>query len=146
METKRCAVCGQTKSVSEFYKHHTKGYQNTCIPCRKEYNKEHYKKDKDKYIARAKERNLIQKKKAHGFILSYLEENHCVVCGETDPVVLDFDHVNPKNKGFTISQGVRRGKNIEVLKKEIERCQVLCANCHRRKTAKENNWYSCLDQ
>ena len=145
MASKKCADCGILKPTSDFYKHHSKGYQNVCIPCRKKYNREHYKKDKDKYVARAKERNLAQKKKIYSFILSYLEDNPCVVCGEGDPVVLDFDHIDPKAKGFTISQGIRQRKKLEVIKKEMEKCQVLCANCHRRKTAKENNWYSCLD-
>lgn len=73
------------------------------------------------------------------FILDYLKNNSCVACGESDVVVLEFDHI--KDKTYNISHMVGSCKKIQDIILEIQKCQVLCSNCHRRKTAKEFNWY-----
>lgn len=60
-------------------------------------------------------------------IKSYLR---CSICGESRLWVLDFHHVNPDEKEDSISNLVHTG-NIDKIKKEMEKCIVLCANCHR---------------
>jgi hypothetical protein len=55
-----------------------------------------------------------------------------VDCGETDALVLEFDHVGSKN--FGISAGIRN-RSWESLLEEMSRCDVVCGNCHRRRTA-----------
>jgi predicted HNH restriction endonuclease len=54
----------------------------------------------------------------------------CIICGESEPVCIDFHHINPIDKEFTI--GKHRGKSRESLSKEISKCVCLCANCHRK--------------
>lgn len=54
----------------------------------------------------------------------------CIVCNEAEPVCLDFHHINPEEKEFTI--GKHRNKSKENLLKEISKCVCLCANCHRK--------------
>jgi hypothetical protein len=66
------------------------------------------------------------------FITAHLKANPCVDCGETDPVILEFDHL--KTKDFNISDAARKGVSIKKLNDEIAKCEVRCANCHRRKT------------
>ena len=66
------------------------------------------------------------------FVLEYLAERGCSDCGESDPVVLEFDHL--EDKTFTISSGIR-DRNWESVVSEIGKCDVVCANCHRRRTA-----------
>ena len=61
----------------------------------------------------------------------YLLDHPCVDCGEFDPLVLEFDHIRKKRK--TISSLVRSCTGWEKILKEIARCEVRCANCHRRK-------------
>ena len=70
----------------------------------------------------------------------YLSENPCITCGESDIVVLDFDHRDRSTKRQEISN-VLGSWSWELIKQEIEKCDVLCANCHRRKTAQELGWY-----
>lgn len=57
--------------------------------------------------------------------------------GEKDILVLDFDHIKQEDKKYNISVLIHKGISLDTIKKEMEICQVLCANCHRRKTSKE---------
>ena len=52
----------------------------------------------------------------------------CVKCGEDRPWIIDFHHINPKNKCFTVGNKYRG--NIEVIQAEVEKCICLCRNCH----------------
>jgi L-lysine 2,3-aminomutase len=72
-------------------------------------------------------------------VYSYLLEHPCVDCGESDPVVLEFDHVRGK-KRFAVTRALMAGYGWKTILSEIEKCQVRCRNCHRKKTAKEQNW------
>lgn len=57
---------------------------------------------------------------------------NCVVCGETEPVCLDFHHTNPDEKDGGLATAVSRGWCEERIIREIQKCVVLCANCHRK--------------
>lgn len=77
-----------------------------------------------------KKRNLI-------FINSIKQANKCVLCGANGlkhPEILDFDHLDPSTKNFGIGQAINSQKFIDKIKKEILKCQIICANCHRVKT------------
>ena len=67
--------------------------------------------------------------------MNYLEEHPCSDCGEKDVLVLEFDHL--ENKSFNIAAGMRYRKWDLVLA-EIAKCEVVCANCHRRRTARRS--------
>lgn len=56
----------------------------------------------------------------------------CVQCGEDDPVVLDFHHRDPTQKRFQLTGSLCYSRSRESLLKEIAKCDVLCANCHRK--------------
>jgi hypothetical protein len=66
-------------------------------------------------------------------LLDYFASHPCMDCGETDPVVLEFDHL--RDKRFNIGTAVTR-YGWEAILAEIEKCEVVCANCHRRRTAR----------
>ena len=70
---------------------------------------------------------------------NYLSTHPCTSCGEDDPVVLEFHHVGGKD--MAISQLVTGGYSIETIQAEINKCTVLCANCHRRLTMDERGWF-----
>lgn len=73
-------------------------------------------------------------------MMDFYLTNPCVDCGETDPRVLDFDHIN--NKKVNISTLLRKEYSWDSILEEAAKCQVRCANCHRRKTSIEQNHYT----
>jgi hypothetical protein len=62
-----------------------------------------------------------------------------VECGESDIVVLEFDH--QRDKTLNVSALSREGYSLDRLKQEIAKCEAVCANCQRRRTAKQFGWY-----
>lgn len=108
-----------------------------CRECRAEYGKKHYRENRQAYIARARKRNREIRDERTAFLLEYFHEHPCVDCGESDPVVLEFDHL--EDKEFTISEGIRDRSWQSVLD-EIAKCEVVCANCHRRRTARRGGF------
>jgi len=133
METKCCGRCKEEKPLSEFNKNKSKpdGLQNYCRTCQREYEKAHYnKKDgiRKRNVSRRRHTYRVRNKT---WLKAYFKEHPCVDCGETDPVVLEFDHTDPTDKEESVSNLL--GGSLERLIKEVEKCEVRCANCHRRK-------------
>jgi len=75
--------------------------------------------------------NKIKKKK---FIEEYKKERSCIICGEKDYRCLEFHHRDELNnvKEKRISTYANSGYSIKRILKEIEKCDLVCANCHRR--------------
>lgn len=72
-------------------------------------------------------------------IKEYLEAHPCIKCGEADPMVLDFHHIKGIKK-FAIARAISAGYGLKTILKEIAKCVVVCANRHRRDTAKQQGW------
>ena len=87
-----------------------------------------YRRRKCRDCYRLTKQALIQKH--YLWLNEYKQQKGCHRCGITDPRVLDFHHEKGEDKLFTIS-GARRAIGSDRLKKEIEKCVVVCANCHR---------------
>ena len=139
--TKRCSKCRQEKPISEFRRNRSRydGLQHRCVPCDKEYCADWHQKHAIRRREEARSRNSRKRILVRSFIWNYLLTHPCVDCGETEPVVLDFDHVRGKKqcniaRMFTLS--------IERVAAEIGKCEVRCANCHRRRTAHVQQWKS----
>ncbi len=107
-----------------------------CRPCRAAYKQEHYKKNRQRYIDNAKKNQRAQIVERMTFLQAFLETHPCVDCGERDPVVLEFDHLG--EKCFNVSSGLRFRK-WELVLAEMEKCEVVCANCHRRRTMRRGS-------
>jgi hypothetical protein len=88
----------------------------------------------------------IDKKRA--YVRDYKAERGCLRCGEKDPIVLDLDHRDPETNGripaYASAKYYRTKRwhqfSWEDLDAELAKCDVLCANCHRRKTHAERDW------
>ena len=138
---KKCVECGILKSLSEFHSHKTNGdgLRKQCKLCRKSEDKirnaakrEYNKIVHDKYLKPNRE-----------LVAEYLLTHPCIDCGEPDIVVLDFDHVKGK-KLYNIAAMCNlalKKHTLEELKNEMSKCVVRCSNCHRRKTAKDRNYW-----
>lgn len=137
---KYCTLCKINKSVSEFYKNSSKkdGLQNYCKSCNTEHVRNRNRSIPDYYSNRNKQNKI----KTKTFILNYLNSHSCVDCGETDPVVLEFDHQH--SKVIEISKLLNQTTSITTLQKEIDKCEVRCANCHRRKTSRDFGWFKSI--
>lgn len=127
-DKKFCSTCNKDLPKNNFRINKTKkdGLQSQCIACRKAYNQEHYKKNKKSYINKAKKSNE-KMVKWYNDLKSSLK---CQQCGEDHPACLHFHHRSPEEKEFNISSNVKTGKTK--LLKEINKCDVLCANCHAK--------------
>lgn len=133
---RRCGRCGEEQPFANFnWRRRGKGqYDNYCRPCRAAYKREHYLRNRQRYIDQAKVRRTALAHERYAFLIAHFETHPCTDCGESDPLVLEFDHLGD-DKLFNIAQGVRDrgwGKFVE----EIAKCEVVCANCHRRRTAR----------
>lgn len=125
-----------TKCQCSFEEAHRKEYM--CKPCRRKYDKEHYQKHKERYnpIKKVHRKNLRLQNMQ--FVVDYLRLNSCVDCGETDYIVLEFDHQRDKYKNIA---EMIKDNSLKAIKEEIEKCDVVCANCHKRRTAKQFDYY-----
>jgi hypothetical protein len=87
----------------------------------------------------ANRRSRTRRAKLQKSIDAYKAAHGCSGCGESDPVVLDFDHRDSSIKKTNIASMVSDRYSLEIIKKEIAKCDILCANCHRRKTFREGD-------
>lgn len=77
-------------------------------------------------------------------MMAYLRDKSCTVCNEDDIRVLEFDHIEPAKKLFTIAKAVSLGYKWDEVLLEIEKCQILCANCHKKRTSEQFKWYKAM--
>ena len=116
------------------------GLQSWCKKCLAIKRKTSYNNNKIYYKEKARKHNDIYDKRNAQFMMNYLKAHPCIDCGETDPVVLEFDHRGEKS--YNVSE--MHTYSLKRLEEEVAKCDVRCANCHRRKTAKEFDWYKYL--
>jgi len=142
-ETKKCSNCG-IKSLSQFnrrgkYRDGKTRYQSICKTCNARKCRAYYAANRayhQKVVGKNKKRYIDRNRR---FIYDYLLNNPCIECGEKHPCKLDFDHREDKEE--IISRMVGNACGLEKLTREIKKCDVLCAGCHRLKTAKDQNWW-----
>lgn len=114
METKICTKCGRELPIDQFHwRDKSKGTRRAeCKDCHTNYMKQRY----------AEKQNIIEEQKSL---------QHCAKCGESRGYLLDYHHLNPNEKDNTIARMTSNKYKIEDIQKEIQKCIVLCANCHR---------------
>ena len=139
---KYCARCHQYKPLNTFgYKNKQKGWLlSYCKECNRAYQKEHYKNNQLDYRDKRKKWRASFRLEIRLKIIEYLKLHPCIDCGEQDIDVLEFDHVRG-NKRSDISSLISNDVSWVVIEKEIGKCEVRCANCHKRRSAKQFSWY-----
>lgn len=143
---KKCGTCGEIKTIDNFYKYkdYYRSYCKQCnsnntkifrsIPKNKDklsgYGKNHYNKlgnkkkkqeETKKYLINIKEKCVIYK------------GGKCEICGYNKCInALEFHHKNPLTKDSKLnSRGINRRQSFEKNKVELDKCILVCANCHR---------------
>jgi cytochrome c553 len=105
-----------------------------CVECHRAAGRQNYQENKERYFKQAKKRD----KELDELINSY-KDKPCADCGiKYPPYVMDLDHVNPSNKFLKLSTMRRRRMSFDKIKEELVKCEVVCANCHRERTNKQN--------
>lgn len=148
METKTCTKCNVGKGVEEFYKDSraSSGLRSDCKDCSKTGSYLKYHSDDSHRARRLATADAYIKDRRVKFqirILTILKRTGCKDCGETNPIVLDFDHMS--DKIASVSYLLRQHASWEALETEMSKCEVRCSNCHRKKTARERNYYATID-
>ena len=124
MDKKTCNTCNNEKSIEEFSKKRG-SYTGRCLECQAEYNRRYYKKNAENVCDRVR-RNRQRIREWYRDLKATLS---CEKCGEDHPACIQFHHADD-NKEACISEMVCNSVSIETIMKEIEKCKVLCANCH----------------
>lgn len=126
---KVCPRCKVNRSENEWSKSSSRkdGLQVYCKVCQKSINSDHYKNSyKEKQVEinrsnRAALRDRVNSYKAVG----------CCYCQEKDPCCLDFHHVDD-NKEAGVSKLVNSQASWDLIECEMNKCIVVCSNCHRK--------------
>lgn len=132
---KQCSKCKEWKKKSCFTKNKSKqdGLNHNCRECQRAYNRQHYQDNKQQYLDKAR-RNDKKTREEIDKITSEIKAKGCTDCKQVfHPVAMDFDHVRGE-KVLSISEMRQRGWSLTKIRKEIAKCEVVCAVCHRIRT------------
>lgn len=136
---KKCSKCDLIKPLRDFYRRRTGPrageYYEKCRECMKSRGKNYYHQNREKQLELVKirkERYIEERKK----FLEEVKNKPCLDCGKKYPAwVMDFDHRNGKTKVASISKlAFKQFATFERLQEEIEKCDLVCSNCHRQRT------------
>lgn len=131
MATKICKTCQQEKPTSAFA-HHARNrdrLQGSCKACQAESARASYRRNPQRQRS-----NVAARLAEARSVVDSLKSNPCTDCGLSfPPVCMDFDHLGEKFEG--IARMVRRGFALNKILAEIAKCELVCANCHRLRTA-----------
>jgi hypothetical protein len=133
---KVCNGCGFNRRRDEFTLKNSRTNQrhSQCRICCRRRAKDHYQRNRAAYIQRNRRNNPLQRQRNAALVYEYLLVHPCMLCGESDPVVLEFNHADARTKVANISDLIQSGCSIERINGEIAKCEVACANCHQRLT------------
>ena len=146
VDTKLCKGCGHLLDVARFsFKNVERGVrQRVCRVCSRAASRMYYLRDPAPYKARAASNNARFRARNREMLCAYLAASKCTDCGVDEFAVLEFDHRDPRDKRYEISNLARGYGSWAAVLKEITKCDVVCANCHRRRTARYFGWTKLL--
>lgn len=128
---KICAKCKLNKPITEFAKRSKSkdGKQSWCKICNNTNRMLWYNDNTEEWNSKRRDR-----KNSIRAAVNELKNQPCADCNQKfDPVCMDFDHIK-NNKIASVSTLVQQGKSLKEILKEIAKCEIVCANCHRIRT------------
>jgi len=133
MTVKKCSKCEIEKPINEFNSKGRNKLQPYCRPCDNEHARQYYKKNRERVKKQINDARKIRVANLSNEIRKLKESVPCADCGKKYPYyVMDFDHITGK-KIDNISSMINSGVSKKI-KEEIEKCEIVCANCHRERT------------
>lgn len=115
-----CVLCERASGVK---RRSAPGYNKKA----RKYSRVFYDRHPEKLKEQARKSCVRRRKVLEGLKAG----KSCIKCGESHMACLDFHHRDPSTKDFQITEGVFRYA-IEKVLAETEKCDILCANCHRK--------------
>ena len=136
---KNCTNCQIEKDESDFSIRNraTGRLQSWCKACMSQRAKLNFQKPEKKAYNNQKREEYRDRN--YKYAWDHLSKNPCP-CGESDPRVLEFDHIDPSTKRDSVSELCNSGYALQVVIDEIAKCRVLCCNCHRRHTYEQQGF------
>jgi hypothetical protein len=137
--SKRCPTCCRPDEVlpaTAFYQNASRadGVSSQCRACHHAVQRRYYERNAVSERLRTRRRARRVRTENRERVLEYLQSHPCIDCGERDLVVLEFHHVRGEKRDH-VGCLLRDCYEWRVVAAEIAKCVVLCANCHRRRTA-----------
>jgi hypothetical protein len=138
--TQSCRICKETQPIENFgWNKKDISKKTICKTCAKKESRKYYYANIDTQRAQALIRAKRNRYNLRNKFNHYLTDKKCIKCGIADPVVLEFHH-HHNDKAYNIASMIIRGFGWERILAEIKKCDILCANCHRKQTALDYNW------
>ncbi len=142
---KTCTKCGLSEPQVAF-----QAQRRQCVECRRKYMREYlsiyspayYRANKDEVNRKVSAINLRRRHDRYAQIKNLKEASPCLDCGQHFPYfVMDFDHRDRKSKTRDVSAMVKQMFAWPTVLAEIEKCDLVCTNCHRLRTYKGQSCY-----
>ena len=114
--TANCANCGRPSKYGQI--------DSLCLEC---YSVTHTRRE-------------VRVRENQEKLFDYLDDKACMDCGEPDSRVLQFDHVSGEKRG-NVAQMVAAGYGWDTILEEIAKCEIVCANCHTKRTAERGGFW-----
>lgn len=127
---KTCSSCSLEKADDLFpWRNKAEGIrQHNCKECYRVIRKRNYQKHKQKSIADV----MVRKRGIRDWVTAFKSNLKCTTCPENDPCAIDFHHLDPSGKDFSIADAWNRGLSIPRIESELEKCVPVCKNCHAK--------------
>ena len=137
--SKTCCTCHRDLPVTLFNKRAAAGdgLQARCRDCSSAW----YQTNRVTHMANVRRRNDRVRGDLQQRLAAYFAEHPCVDCGERDIRCLEFDHRAGSLKESEVGRMVALALPWRRILTEIEKCDVRCANCHRRVTVERGGWW-----
>lgn len=131
-----CKECGIDKPIASFYKNKSikSGIMSKCKDCTKKNVAKRYKENKDRIKAYSRvyyKEHKDERKKQDDDYKDKIQKlkTKCLKCGESRLYVIDFHHIDPREKDFNIPRKTHK-RDFSIIEKEASKCVSLCRNCH----------------
>lgn len=131
---RECTACGKTKPDEDFSVRFGVIPRGVCKPCKSEYNKSWYTRNKTSHVKNVVRNNTRYREEIDRYLWG-LKSQPCKDCGNSYiPFAMDFDHLDPNLKVDDLSKMRRSRTRLDTIIAEVAKCDVVCAVCHRIRT------------